>query len=156
MSSQVGLIVLYVESHLFIHVLYRRCKKWWFAEMYYLIDQARENAFALYQLDHPRGTQNFFVKSIIHSLCGFIQSTNQAKTGRVRKRGVIQSLDEQEWDPKRLCENRHIPEIVGSRRCALCYKGKVESATQYRCPDCHVSLCMNGKRNCYAEYHGVK
>ncbi|XP_013781432.2 protein tramtrack, beta isoform-like isoform X3 [Limulus polyphemus] len=49
----------------------------------------------------------------------------------------------------------HIPEGCTRRRCVLCSKGHIQRRSNVKCGRCDVALCMDLKRNCFAEFHKI-
>lgn len=50
----------------------------------------------------------------------------------------------------------HWPTFVENRgRCEVCSLKKIQSKPHSKCSHCNVFLCVNEKKNCFAEYHEV-
>lgn len=48
----------------------------------------------------------------------------------------------------------HWPMFVENRgRCEVCSKKKIQSRPHGKCSECRVFLCLNEKKNCFAEFH---
>lgn len=141
----------------------RKSMKWWHRLFWGFFDIALVNAFVIYCNLFEETDMLSFRRSVAQGLLA--QRAPPSKRGRPSK----PTSPEGAAPSKRRKSDFSVPKDVrhGNRgihwikfvtargRCEVCSSRKIQSRPHSRCSHCKVFLCVNDKKNCFAEYHNV-
>lgn len=137
----------------------RKSPKWWHRIFWGVLDIAFVNAYVVHGLIIEKSTVKDFRRSVAQ---GLMTMKNLTKKKRASKDNISSpcSNKRRKIDFSTLKDVRlgnrgvHWPVFVERRgRCEVCSMNKVQSKPHSKCSHCDVFLCLNEKKNCFAEYH---
>ncbi|XP_054259546.1 piggyBac transposable element-derived protein 3-like [Macrosteles quadrilineatus] len=143
----------------------RKSKKWWHRLFWGVLDIAFVNAYVL-------SCQLFDKMPVLECRRMIAKGLLAMQNPKQRKRSLELSSSSTSSSPilKRRkstdfsvpkdvrCNNKGIHWVTFDqkrRRCEVCAKRKIQSRPYTKCSHCKVSLCVNEKKNCFAEFHEV-
>jgi hypothetical protein len=151
----------------------RRSKKWWHRLFFGILDIAFVNSYVVYKclnkeerislLDFRRGVaKGLMIRGLTKARLTPKRASSNSPRSSPRSTPV-RSL------PKRRKYNYSVANDVrlgnlGShwpifekerKRCEQCSSMGVESRPHSKCSSCNVTLCVNEKKNCFSQYHGI-
>lgn len=153
----------------------RRSKKWWHRLFFGILDIAFVNAYTIYKKLHPEEKVTLLEFRRGVSLGLLAKSSTASKKTRFSPASSPRSSPRStpksriESGPKRRKYNYsvsndvrlgnrgvHWPAFTQKRaRCEQCSSMAIESRPHSMCMHCNVYLCINEKKNCFAEYHNI-
>lgn len=145
----------------------RKSKKWWHRIFWGVLDIMFVNAFVIYKERHEKLPLLEFRRQVVQGLMAqkeiptpsrahLFQKRQQTEDIQVTKkrRGKQFSVSK---DVRMNNRGIHWPKFTGSRgRCEVCsFTYQLQSRPFSKCSTCNVFLCINDKKNCFAEYHDI-
>lgn len=127
----------------------------------YCMDIAFVNSYVIHGLIMKQTTVKDFRRSVTQGLMTMkdvsqkrkTSTDNTAKAGPSKRRKSEYSTIK---DVRLGNRGIHWPTFVENRgRCEVCSLKKIQSKPHSKCSHCNVFLCVNEKKNCFAEYHEV-
>lgn len=153
-----------IDLHDMLVELYRinmKCKRYYLKIIFHLIDMCVVNSWLMYrryceQLKiHKYDPLIIFKNDVAHALL-FSGKDKVKKRGRPTSNTKFSpSQKKYKISPRpnndiRFDSYDHWPEsIKDKKRCKLC----INSYSTTKCTKCQVTLCYNGKKNCFKDYH---
>lgn len=130
----------------------RKSHKWRHRIFFHCIDVCVVNSFIIYNMTaQKRMSLKDFKRECSHELLIPTLTT-------VKRRTTTTPVGIKHHKPFvapnfRKTNASHMPVNTSRRRCALCSTKAVQVRTEWMCTTCKVPLCLNSKKNCFAEYH---
>ena len=144
-----------------LYCIDRKSPKWWHRLFWGLLDIAFVNSYVIHGLIMKQTTVKDFRRSVTQGLMTMkdvsqkrkTSTDNTAKAGPSKRRKSEYSTIK---DVRLGNRGIHWPTFVENRgRCEVCSLKKIQSKPHSKCSHCNVFLCVNEKKNCFAEYHEV-
>lgn len=145
-----------------LYCIDRKSPKWWHRLFWGILDIAFVNAHIIHGLIMEKTSVIDFRRSVAQGLMSMKDIKDNKKRlsrdsvpspgpSKRRKTGFSTLKDVR-------LGNRgvHWPMFVPNRgRCEVCSMKKVQSKPHSKCSHCNIFLCINEKKNCFAEYHNA-
>ena len=138
---------------------YQKSKNWWHSISFGIIDRTVCNAYVVYKiLTNEKIDLLYFRRSVAPSM---ITKSKTPKLGRSSTQSNQRTAKKRQKSsysvPASICKENHgiywLDCDAKRGRCEVCYKKKQGAKPFMKCSACKVHLCVNGKRNCFKEYH---
>lgn len=131
------------------YAINRKSKRWYMRIFWHFIDVCVVNAFLAFGIN-AEGKQMDLKSFRLSVAQGLIRLSHKDK-GKAKvncnKFKVAVPLE------RRLTENVHLPVRSTWKRCHVCSTKEKQVRTFWECSGCHVSLCLNDKKNCFYDFH---
>lgn len=136
----------------------RRSRKWWQRIFWGCIEITFINSFVIAKkvLDEPPTNLLDFRRDLTRSLC-YMSPLRTKKRKSISAKGKKRRYDYSIPPGIRLSNlGNHWPKFMEKRgRCEVCSSQGIQSKPTSMCSLCKVFLCVNQKKNCFVEYHGI-